>query len=225
MAKVMISLPDAFLKKVDRVADRPEPLPQRTDPRGVAYASGRRGARPWFLEEVARPPEGARATVGRPMGFDGHHPLLPRHPVWPRKSSLTPRSSSNGSRAGMRTCWQRRARSWTRSNGNPWRCMYQPCCSTKLATSCSSRPVSSLPPWTTPSVLEALPFSVAPPATPLLKRAARLGRELDLTFYDASFLALAVELDCPFITADRRLFERIRTYPRVRHLSRIGKLP
>ncbi len=73
--------------------------------------------------------------------------------------------------------------------------------------------------------LEALPFSVAPPATPLLKRAARLGRELDLTFYDASFLALAVELDCPFITADRRLFERIRTYPRVRHLSRIGKLP
>jgi predicted nucleic acid-binding protein len=73
--------------------------------------------------------------------------------------------------------------------------------------------------------LEALPFSVAPPATPLLRRAARLGRELDLTFYDASFLALAVELDCPFITADRRLFERTRAYPRVRHLSRIGKLP
>ena len=73
--------------------------------------------------------------------------------------------------------------------------------------------------------LEALPFSIAPPATPLLRRAARLGRELDLTFYDASFLALAVELDCPFVTADRRLFERTRTYPRVRHLSRIGKLP
>lgn len=73
--------------------------------------------------------------------------------------------------------------------------------------------------------LETLPFIVAPPATPLLKRAMRLGRELTLTFYDASFLALAVELDCPYITADRRLFERARTLPRVRHLSRIGSLP
>jgi predicted nucleic acid-binding protein len=72
--------------------------------------------------------------------------------------------------------------------------------------------------------LEALPFAVAPPATPLLKRAARLGRELGLTFYDASFLALAVELDCPYVTADRRLFDRTRTLPRVRHLSRVGSL-
>lgn len=73
--------------------------------------------------------------------------------------------------------------------------------------------------------LETLPFIVAPPATPLLKRAARLGRELALTFYDASFLALAIELDCPYITADQRLFERTRTLSRVRHLSRIGSLP
>jgi predicted nucleic acid-binding protein len=72
--------------------------------------------------------------------------------------------------------------------------------------------------------LETLPFMVAPPATPLMKRAARLGRELNLTFYDASFLALAVELDCPFITADRRLYERVRSLPRVRHLSRVGSL-
>lgn len=72
--------------------------------------------------------------------------------------------------------------------------------------------------------LETLPFTVAPPATPLLKRAARLGRELGLTFYDASFLALAVELDCPYVTADRRLFDRSRTLPRVRHLSRVGSL-
>ena len=60
---------------------------------------------------------------------------------------------------------------------------------------------------------------------PLLKRAARLGRRLALTFYDASFLALAVELDCPYVTADRRLFERTRALPRVRHLSRVGPLP
>lgn len=74
------------------------------------------------------------------------------------------------------------------------------------------------------SDLEALPFTVAPPATPLLKRAARLGRELSLTFYDASFLALAVELDCSFVTADRPLFERTRSLPRVRHLTKIGAL-
>jgi predicted nucleic acid-binding protein len=72
--------------------------------------------------------------------------------------------------------------------------------------------------------LEALPFVVAPPAAPLLKRAARLGRDLELTFYDASFVALAVELDCPYVTADRRLVERARALPRVRHLSRVGSL-
>jgi predicted nucleic acid-binding protein len=72
--------------------------------------------------------------------------------------------------------------------------------------------------------LEALPFVVAPPATPLLKRAVRLGREFSLTFYDASFLALAVELDCPFVTADQPLFDRTRTLPRVRHLSQVGPL-
>jgi len=72
--------------------------------------------------------------------------------------------------------------------------------------------------------LEGLPFLVAPPATPLLKRALRLGREFSLTFYDASFLALAVELDCPFVTADQRLFDRTRTLQRVRHLSRVGTI-
>ena len=74
------------------------------------------------------------------------------------------------------------------------------------------------------SDLEALPFAVAPPAAPLLKRAARLGKELHLTFYDASFLALAVELDCPFVTADRPLFNRTNSLARVRHLTRIGRL-
>src|SRR5204862_7142023 len=64
--------------------------------------------------------------------------------------------------------------------------------------------------------LETLPFIVAPPAPARLKRAARLGRELGLTFYDASFIALAVELDCAYVTADRRLYDRARTLPRVR---------
>ena len=72
--------------------------------------------------------------------------------------------------------------------------------------------------------LEALPFVVAPPATPLLKRALRLGRELSISFYDASFLALAVELDCPFVTADQRLVDHAKSLPRVRHLSRLGSI-
>jgi predicted nucleic acid-binding protein len=72
--------------------------------------------------------------------------------------------------------------------------------------------------------LERLPFIVAPPVVPLLKQAARLGRRWGITFYDASFLALAVELDCPFITADRRLFERTHTLPQVRHLAHVGYL-
>jgi predicted nucleic acid-binding protein len=72
--------------------------------------------------------------------------------------------------------------------------------------------------------LEALPFVVAPPATPLLKRALHLGREFSLTFYDASFLALAVELDCPFVTADRRLFDHTHSLQRVRHLSHVGAI-
>jgi len=70
--------------------------------------------------------------------------------------------------------------------------------------------------------LASLPFIVAPPAGLLLVRSARLGRELDLTFYDASFLALAIELDCTCITADRRLYERARDRAPVRHLSQVG---
>jgi predicted nucleic acid-binding protein len=72
--------------------------------------------------------------------------------------------------------------------------------------------------------LESLPFVVAPPATPLLRRAAGVGKQYNLTFYDASFLALAIELDCPLITADGRFFDRTRSLPRVRHLSKIGVL-
>ncbi len=69
-----------------------------------------------------------------------------------------------------------------------------------------------------------LPTPFLSPATPLLKRGAQVGNEFNLTFYDASFLALAVELDCQLITADRPFFERARSLPRVRHLARIGRL-
>jgi predicted nucleic acid-binding protein len=74
------------------------------------------------------------------------------------------------------------------------------------------------------SDLEGLPFVVAPPATPLLRQAARLGKRFRLTFYDASFLALAVELDCPLVTADRALFDRAQSLGCVRHLAAVGAL-
>jgi predicted nucleic acid-binding protein len=65
----------------------------------------------------------------------------------------------------------------------------------------------------------ALPFTVLGPEADLLRRTARLGRELSLTFYDASFIALAEQLDCAFVTADQKLYGRVRQLPRVRHLS------
>jgi predicted nucleic acid-binding protein len=67
-----------------------------------------------------------------------------------------------------------------------------------------------------------LPIAVENPEPGVLRRTARLGRELKLTFYDASFLALAEELDCVFVTADRRLFNAARGLHRVRHLSATG---
>lgn len=73
--------------------------------------------------------------------------------------------------------------------------------------------------------IAALPLILAPPAVPLLQRSARLGRACGLTFYDASFVALAEELGCPFVTADRRLHRRVRSLPRMVHLSDVQQLP
>ncbi|HEY3204532.1 MAG TPA: type II toxin-antitoxin system VapC family toxin [Thermoanaerobaculia bacterium] len=67
--------------------------------------------------------------------------------------------------------------------------------------------------------ISALPLVIADPRIGLLRRTARIGRELDLTFYDASFVALAEELDCTFVTADRKLYQAARRLPRVMHLS------
>jgi len=66
---------------------------------------------------------------------------------------------------------------------------------------------------------------VAPPDRALLARAARLARAHDLSFYDASFVALAVALDCPLVTADRALARRARATGLVRHLSDAAILP
>lgn len=51
-----------------------------------------------------------------------------------------------------------------------------------------------------------------------LLRATSLAFEHDLTVYDALFLALAEELNCPLVTADRRAFGRIETDVEIRLL-------
>ena len=73
--------------------------------------------------------------------------------------------------------------------------------------------------------IAASPLIVAPPEPALLARAARLARAHDLSFYDASFVALAVALDCPLVTADRTLARRTPTLGLVHHLSDAAALP
>jgi predicted nucleic acid-binding protein len=48
------------------------------------------------------------------------------------------------------------------------------------------------------------------PSRALLESATRLAIELDHPAYDCLYLALAVENDCRFVTADKRLVNKIR---------------
>lgn len=48
---------------------------------------------------------------------------------------------------------------------------------------------------------------------PLSEEAFRFARKHDITFYDASFVALSYLLDASFITADKKLFAKIKTLP------------
>lgn len=44
----------------------------------------------------------------------------------------------------------------------------------------------------------------------------------DLTFYDATFIALAQSVRCNFITADRKLYQKLRARPFVRFLGDVN---
>jgi predicted nucleic acid-binding protein len=72
--------------------------------------------------------------------------------------------------------------------------------------------------------VERLPLIAVPPVSTLLLGAGRMGREFRLTFYDASFVVLAAQLECRFVTADRLLAERTRSLGWVHHLSRIESI-
>ena len=54
-----------------------------------------------------------------------------------------------------------------------------------------------------------------------LSRAIEIAIELKITLYDASYLALALEADAPFVTADKELYEKGKTIAKVIHASEV----
>ena len=73
MAKVMISPPDAFLKKVGQGADAQDRSPSDLIREALRVPLGNepRVARSWKKSLAPLRPRGA---VGRAVGFDAHHP-------------------------------------------------------------------------------------------------------------------------------------------------------
>jgi predicted nucleic acid-binding protein len=68
--------------------------------------------------------------------------------------------------------------------------------------------------------LFSIPVQVATPALVSAELTLRLASLRGLTYYDATYVALAETLDCSLITADRRLAERARATGRVRLLGK-----
>jgi len=65
------------------------------------------------------------------------------------------------------------------------------------------------------SDLHALPLEVVTPATDDAQANLRLAALCGITYYDATYLALARTRDCPLITADARLVRRAETSDQV----------
>jgi predicted nucleic acid-binding protein len=54
---------------------------------------------------------------------------------------------------------------------------------------------------------------------PFAEEAFRLAKKYTITFYDASFLALSHILNCVLITADRKLYTKIKSFPNAKFLG------
>lgn len=67
----------------------------------------------------------------------------------------------------------------------------------------------------------SLEINIHPPSSALTESAYQLAKKYAVTFYDASFLALSQLLDSPFITADKKLFTKIRFIPKTGFLGRL----
>ncbi len=59
----------------------------------------------------------------------------------------------------------------------------------------------------------ALDLQIHPIDLLLSQEAFRFARDHEITFYDASFVALSHLLQASFITADKKLFAKVRTLP------------
>jgi predicted nucleic acid-binding protein len=68
--------------------------------------------------------------------------------------------------------------------------------------------------------LYSIPLEVAPLSLVSAEITMRLASLHGLSYYDATYVALAEMLDCALVTADRRLAERARATGRVRVLGK-----
>lgn len=69
--------------------------------------------------------------------------------------------------------------------------------------------------------LYSIPLVVAAPVPETADAALRLASDHGLSYYDASYVALAETLDCTLITADQRLARRLRVDGRVQLLAAV----
>jgi predicted nucleic acid-binding protein len=67
--------------------------------------------------------------------------------------------------------------------------------------------------------LFSVPLEVVPPALINANVPLRLASLYGISYYDATYVALAEMLDCPLITADGRLAERVRATGHIRLLG------
>lgn len=73
------------------------------------------------------------------------------------------------------------------------------------------------------AVKEALRLPIdSVPIADLLERAVELSLTVGRTVYDCLYVALAIDLDCPFITCDRRLANALADTPLAQRVRWIG---
>ncbi len=55
----------------------------------------------------------------------------------------------------------------------------------------------------------------------LIEKARNIAEDYNITVYDATFVALAKEMRCDFITADEKLYNKISNIPHIKLLSKV----